>query len=269
MKNIDLTYILPVVSSLLSVVVVFLYGKRKIVKDSPAKIFRYIPLLSVVALLFGVFYITYYYQNELSREKEKFFFLQKQNYYNDSILLSSKTKNQALDSLRILNEELNNILGNINKQERITGNYSNIKEKVQAKISKTKEEIGAIESYNEIIDKPKYLEKGYLTSGNTSNFVFFCPTDKISEYIDLKIKFQDKTLISKIACFYLTITEVKENGENWLTFSQAYKPKEGVNAFKIKNYLKGKNITLEIGYILQSETNKEYPTFEKISCKSN
>lgn len=269
MKNVDLTYIIPVVTSLISVITVFFYGKRKVAQDSPVKFFRYIPLLSVIALLLGVLYMTYFYQNELSREKEKFLALQQENYYNDSVLISNNTKSQALDSLRILNQELNKMLARIKKQEKITGEYSFIKDRVQAKIAKTNEEIGVIESYNEIIDKPKYLEKGYTTSGNTSNFVFFCPTDKTSDYIDLKLRFLDKTIINKIACIYLTVTEVKGIGENWVVFSQAYLPRDGVNAFKIKNYLKANNIILEIGYVLKTETNKQYPTFEKISCRSN
>jgi hypothetical protein len=270
MKNVDLTYIIPVVASLISFISLFFLGKGKIVKDSSANIFRYIPLFSVIALLSGVFYLTYYYQNEILKEKEKFLALQQQSkYYEDSILTNKAKTDSALVRLKILNNELNGILTKIKRQEKITGESSGFKDKVQAKIVKVNEEIEVIESYNEIIDRPNYLKKGYNVSGNTSNFVFFCPTDKASEYIDLKLTFQDEKIVEKIDCIYLTVIEIKENGEKWLIFSQAYKPKNGDNIFKIKNYIKEKNTTLEIGYFLNTEINKENPTFEKISCKSN
>jgi hypothetical protein len=267
-KSIDLTYYIPIALSLLSFIGIFFYGKRQVEKKSQVRVLRFIPMLSVIALIAGVFYITYYYQNQLSSEKEKFFLLQKQNYFNDSILLTSKTKNNALDSLKILNDELKKLLANINKQEKITGENSNIKEKVKEKITKTNQEIGNIESYNELIDKPKYLEKGYSYTGNTSNFVFFCPTDKTSDFIDLKLRFQDKFLIDKIDCIYIEVFEVRDDGKNWMVFDQAYKAKDGVNAFKIRNYLKNKKTTLLIGYVLKSEITKATPTFEKVSCVS-
>lgn len=269
MRNIDLAYIIPLIFALISTIGILLYGKRKIENKSHLRLWRYMPILSVIGLLMGVFFISYYYENQILIEKQKFSVLQKANYYNDSILLTKKSKELTLDSLKTLNEELVLILANIKKQEKITGENSNIKEKIQAKIEKTNQEIGAIESYNEIIDKPTFIEKGYITSGNTSNFIFYCPTDTLSEFIDLKLKFQDKTLIKKIAFIYLTVTEVKPNGENWLIFSQAYNPKDGVNAFKIRNYLIQKNIILEIGYFLTSEIKKPTPRFEKISCRSN
>lgn len=267
-KNIDLAYIIPIALSLISFVGIFLYGKRQVDKKSQVRVLRFIPMLSVVALILGVFYITSYYQKQLTIEKEKFLLLQKQNYYNDSILLSTETKNLALDSLKILNEKLIKLLANINKQEKITGDDANIKEKIKEKITKTNQEIGEIESYNEIVEKPKYISKGYSYNGNTSNFTFYCPNDKTSEFIDLKLQFPDKTLINKIDIIYVEAVEVRDDGKNYLVFGQAYKAQEGVNAFKIRNYLKNKKTTLLIGYFLKSEATKETPSFEKVSCSS-
>ncbi len=276
-KNIDLTYIIPAFLSLISFIGVFAYGKGRVDKKSNAKVLRYVPILSVIALISSVFYITFYYQSQYLSDKEKFSLLQKANYFNDSVLLSSKAKNQSLDSLRILNEELYKLLASIKKQEKITGDNSNIKEKIKEKIIQTNQVIGEIGTYNELIDEPKYLSKGYSYSHNNPKFTFFCPTDKTSDFIDLKLAFPDTTLVNKIDCIYIEVIEVREvesidekkvKLENWLVFSQAYKPKEGINAFKIRNYLKNKNTTLLIGYILKSEINNESPTIEKISCVS-
>lgn len=266
MKSIDLTYIIPVTILIVSFLW-FLFFGRQTKEKIDTKIVKYIPLLSVIGLIIGVFITSNYYENQLTIEKEKFLKLQNQNYFKESVVLSNKTKSQTIDSLTLLDKELKRLLNEIKKQEKITGENSNIKEKLTEKILKTTEEIGIINSYNEIIEQPKSLHKGYSTSGNTSNFTLYCPTDRTSEYIDLKIKFQDEKLIEKINCIMITVTEVKENGENWNIFSQTYKVQNGVNAFKLKNYLKGKNISIDIGYILNSEIGKSYPRFEKITCK--
>ena len=267
MKNIDLTYIIPTILSILSFIVVLFYGKNKVQKDSHIRILRYIPILSVFALIIGVFVISKYYQDQLNIERNKFNKLQTQVNYNDSILLNNKSKKRTLDSLKILDKELNRILHSINKQEKITGENSDLKDKVKSRITATNEDIGTIESYNEIIDEPTFLKKGYMSGEANSNILFICPTDNNSEYLDLKLRFKDEKIIDKIACIFIEVTEVKNNGENWREFAQAYKAKEGVNAFKIKNYLRNKNMYLEIGYILKSETKNEYPIFQKITCK--
>lgn len=266
MKNIDLTYIIPLTILIISFLWFLFFGK-KTKEKTEIKVINYIPLLSVIGLIIGVFITSNYYEDQLYVEKEKFLKLQNQNYFKESVILSNKTKSQTIDSLTLLDKELKRLLNEIKKQEKITGENSNIKEKINEKIYKTSEEIGVINSYNEIIEQPQSLHKGYSTSGNTSNFTLFCPADRTAEYIDLKIKFQDEKLIDKINCIMITVTEIKENGEHWNVFSQTYKVQDGVNAFKLKNYLKGKNISIEIGYILNSEIEKSYPRFEKITCK--
>jgi hypothetical protein len=267
MKNIDLTYIIPTILSIISFIVVLFYGKSKVQKDSHIRILRYIPILSVFGLIIGVFVITNYYSNQLAIEKEKFNKLEHQSFYSDSILLNSKLKNKSLDSLKLLKKELDNILKNINKQENIIGESSNIKDKLKVKISSTNEEIGKIESYNEIIEAPTFISKGYISSGNTSNFQVFCPTDTISEYLDIKLKFIDIKIIEKISCIYIEILEIKQDRRYELIFSQTYIPKDGVNAFKIRNYFKNKNVNLSVGYFLKSEIEKEYPRYEKVTFR--
>ena len=264
MNNIDLTYIIPLIALLTSFVFFLLFGKRA-VKTSEYKWTKYIPLISVIAFIIGVFYITHYYENQLNIEKERLELLEQKLALNDSIYLSSETKRETIDSLNLLKTELNRLLRQVEKQEKITGSNSNISSKISEKISNTQSEIGLIESYNEII--PIKSMKGYTTSGNTSNFIFRCPQNLESDFLDLKLRFQDEKLISKIAFIMIDVTETRENGENWQVFNQTYKPQAGVNAFKIKNYLKNDNMAIEIGYILKSELDKEYPTFEKVTCK--
>lgn len=265
MNNIDLTYIIPLLALLISFFSFLLFGK-KLKTKSEFKWTKYFPLISVIVFIIGVFYISNYYENQLDVEKKKFELLEMKLNINDSIFLSNETKNKALDSLNLLKMDLKRLLTEVKKQEKITGNNSNISSKISEKISTTNNDIGLINSFNEILKTQESL-KGYTTSGNTSNFVFYCPQDLTSEYLDLKLRFQDEKLIPKIAFIMIDVTEVKENGENWRLFSQTYKPQNGVNAFKIKNYLKKNNIKIEIGYILKSELNKEYPTFEKVTCK--
>jgi hypothetical protein len=264
-NNIDLTYIIPLLALLISFFSFLFFGK-KIKNNSEFKLTKYFPLLSVITFIIGVFIISEYYENQLDLEKEKFQLLEKKLSLNDSIYLSSDSKTKTIESLNLLKIDLKQILSQIKKQEKITGNNSNITEKISEKISNTDNEIGLINSYNEILKNSKSL-KGYSSTGNTSNFIFICPQDLASEYLDLKLRFQDEKLIPKIEFMLIKVTEVRENGENWQVFSQTYKPQTGVNAFKIKNYLKKKNISIEIGYILKSEINKEYPSFEKIRCK--
>lgn len=268
MRNIDLTYIIPMILSLLSFVVVLFWGKWKKQNNTEIRILKIIPLLSVIGLIIGVFSVTYYYENQIVIEKAKFSNLQKLSFLSDSVLISNKSKRQAIDSLVLLENQLNNLLEKIKKQEKITGQNTEIKNEINEKISKTKTDIGKIESYNQIIDEKIFSKKGYMSSGNTSSFQFACPTDKSSEFIDLSIIFNDNTLIEKIAYIYIDISEKKSEKEFDNLFSQAYKPRIGKNAFKIKNYLIKKGTVLNIGYFLKTEMDKEYPRFEKISCWS-
>ena len=264
MKNIDLAYLIPMVLSLLSFIGFIIIGKKA--KDNSKNVLKYIPLFSVVSMILGVFIITNHYQNQLEIEKQKFLLLQHSTKINDSVFLDVNSKKVTLDSLKKVDLELKRLLKEIKKQERIVGENSNIKENINEKIVATNEQIGLIESYNEIIETPKNLKKGYM-GVETSNFIFNCPTEKNGTYLDLKLRFQDEKLLEKISCLYVEVTETKENGQNWLIFNQAYAPRSGVNAIKIKNYLKNKNVTLEVGYFLKSQTNKEFPDFNRITCK--
>ena len=128
------------------------------------------------------------------------------------------------------------------------------------------------EIYNEIVEKQSILPnfKGYKSSGQSSDFQFNCPNDKTSEYIDLELKFYDHTLVDRIGCLFLTITGTRERNsksERYHIYDQTYNARTGINLIRIKNYLKEDNVELSIGYILKSELNKEFPVFEKITCR--
>ncbi|HCW08854.1 MAG TPA: hypothetical protein DGG95_15975 [Cytophagales bacterium] len=249
---------------MLSFIVIFIYGK----KNEVNKIIKYIPLTSVVTLFIGVFVISNYYQGRLNEDETKFLKLQSLQFLYDSVSIDRKAKLETIDSLKNLNQELRTILATISKQEKVIGDRDNLKDRVKSKIVSTQQEIWLIESYNEIIDIPKSLEAGYSTTGTTSNFTFNCPTDSISDFIDLKLQFQDSTLVHKIACIYVDVFEVKAQ-ENLRLFDQAYKPQKGINAIRLRNFLKKPNTRINIGYVLKSEIDKKYPHLELMSCKSN
>ncbi|MDO9000202.1 MAG: hypothetical protein Q7W45_10590 [Bacteroidota bacterium] len=270
MTSVDLTYWIPMILSIVSFALILFGGKKLVLSKN--RYFRFAPLLAVISLIIGVFYITNYNENQLQADKIKLLEIEIENKkqrlleIEDSIFISTLSKKQKLEDLQKADKELTDLLYNIKKRERITGEDAALKIDIKNKIEFINKEIGYIKSYNEIIEDPPYLSKGLTTAAeNSSDFLFICPTNKEPEYIDLKIRFKDEKLISEIASIYIVVTEVRD-GKNWLEFQQAYKPKKGVNAFKIKNFLKIKNTSLEIGYIRKSETKKAYPDFVKISC---
>ena len=211
-----------------------------------------------------------YYEKQLEIEKEKLVNLLSTSQLSDSLLQNTVLRNQKLDSLEKQNKELLEILAKVKDKENILGQQDKLKSEINNKIKTNKFEIGVIEKYNEILDK-NLIEKwkGRTSSGITSNFIFDCPTDFESDYLDLKLQFQDETLIPKIQYIYISFTEKNNEKEYTLLFDQVYQPQMGVNGFKVKNYFKlKKKVDLEIGYILKSESNKDYPRFERVVCRN-
>jgi len=273
MKTVDFSFFLAAIILLLFFIVVFIYGKRGIISGRKKTVFMLIPIFIVMFLLFTVFNRTRYYEKQLALEQQRFIELQKKQFYNDSILLDQSNTRMTLDSLELLQLRLKSILKEINKQDKVTGDHSLLKENVRTKIAETDSNIQKIESYNEIIGDPMYLKEGYITSGTTASFTFTCPSKTQSEFIDLKFMFQDKSLVNKIACIYITAFEEKEDKSLHGIFRQSYLPREGLNAFKIRNYFNYYRSHLEIGYFLNQDTLKteknKYPRFYKVTCPGN
>lgn len=266
MNNINLIYIIP----LLLTVVVAIYSIIK-GKNSPKNSWtRNLILITALSIIVSTLMIDKYYEKQLEIEKEKLVNLLSTSQLSDSLLQNTVLRNQKLDSLEKQNKELLEILAKVKDKENILGQQDKLKSEINNKIKTNKFEIGVIEKYNEILDK-NLIEKwkGRTSSGITSNFIFDCPTDFESDYLDLKLQFQDETLIPKIQYIYISFTEKNNEKEYTLLFDQVYQPQMGVNGFKVKNYFKlKKKVDLEIGYILKSESNKDYPRFERVVCRN-
>lgn len=266
MNNINLIYIIP----LLLTVVVAIYSIIK-GKNSPKNSWtRNLILIAVLSIIISTLLIDRYYEKQLEIEKGKLVKLLSTSQLSDSLLHNTVLRQKKLDSLEMQNKELLEILAEVKNKENILGLQDNLKSEINNKIKTNKFEIGVIEKYNEILNKNSIDKwKGRTSSGITSNFIFDCPTDFESDYLDLKLQFQDESLISKIQYIYISFTEKISEKEYTLIFDQIYQPQTGVNGFKVKNYFKlKKKIDLEIGYILKSESNKDYPRFERAVCRN-
>lgn len=270
-NNIDKILIIFVTSLLFAIVIIFIRGKRISINKKRDLIIKLLPLILVVCTIFSVVYINYYYKKQLELETIKFEIYKNQELQKsiDSLVVTKEMKTKTVDSLKLIQKKLDDLISRIQKQERITGEKTNLIPDIKKKITNTNFEIETIQTYNEILDKNVLLKtrKGYTVSGNTSNFEFYCPEDKTSEYIDLKLKFQDENLISKIAYIFIEVTEIKDKKLYGIS-EQIYAPQKGMNIFKVKNYLKQPNMKILVGYVLKSQADTEYPIVEKMECKS-
>lgn len=176
----------------------------------------------------------------------------------------SKIRSKQLNQL---NEDLKVIESLKKDQSTVDSTINSLKTKISNENAKLFKE-----NYNEIINIRDIFPKlkGHTASGQSSNFIFSCPTtDSTKDYIDLSLNIYDAKLVDKIACLYISIVrQAIKNGktELYYVFDQAYSVKSGVNIIKIRNYFKQRNLTLEIGYLLKSDSNKEFPHFERIAC---
>lgn len=270
-NNIDNILISFVSALLLSIVIIFIRGKRISINKKRGIIIKSLPLTLVICTIISVFYMNYYYKKQLQLEIQQFEVYKNQEVKHnlDSLVVTKEMKGKTIDSLKLIQKKLDDLILRIQKQEKITGEKTNIIQDIKKKINKTNFDIETIQTYNEILDKNIILKgrKGYTVSDNTSNFEFYCPEDKTSDYIDLKLKFQDETLIDKIAYIYIEVTELEEK-KLYRVYEQIYTPQKGMNVFKIENYLRRPNMKILVGYVLKTEIDKEYPIVEKMECKS-
>jgi hypothetical protein len=265
-NNINIIYIIPLLLTVIAAIYSIIKGKNT-PKNS---LTRNLILVIVLSIIISTLIIDKYYEKQLEIEKEKLGNILSSSLLTDGLLQNSILRQQKLDSLERQNRELLEILNNVKSKEKILGQQDKLKSDINNKIKTNKIEIGVIEKYNQILDKNSIEKwKGHTTSGITSNFIFDCPTDFESDYLDLKLKFKDETLISKIQYIYISITEKNNEKEYTLLFDQVYQPQKGVNGFKVTNYFKlKKKVDLEIGYILKSESDKDYPRFERVVCRN-
>ena len=289
MEKIDLLYVIPMIFSLLSFILIFFHRRQNTiqhneesnVKDNIPKIktrevnviLKYVPFFSVIAMILGVVFISEYYERKLDQEKLKFLNYQMESKLeelkksNDSIFISNSKRNNYIDSLELLNKRYRKLLNNVSKQEKITGSNSDIKHEIRKAIEKTDKDISYILKYNKIINIPKKLSEGYTTSNETSNFILTCPNKTNEKFVDVTLRFQDETLIKDIACIYTEVYKIVSDREIMHISSQAYLPQNGINLFRVKNYQNEKNTVLIIGYVLKADVNKDYPNLQHVICK--
>lgn len=263
--NINLIYIIPLFLTVILAIFTIIYGKR-IAKNNLTK---YLTVTVVSSIFIGTIVIDRYYEIQLKNEKKRLVNLLSSTQLNDTLLMqNSLLRQQKLDSLIKHNQELREMLANIENKEKILGEQNNLRSEINDKIKTNKIEIGVIEKYNQIINKDSIEKwKGRTSYGITSDFIFDCPTDFENDSLDLKLKFRDEALISKVQYIYISFVEKINDTHYNLLYDQVYQPQHGVNGFKVKNYLKlKKRVDLEIGYILKSESHKDFPKYDRIIC---
>lgn len=269
MNSLDYIDILIIIET--SVIVcssIFLIRGKKMTMN---KKYRYYPLLCVVLVISSIFYLSSYSENQIDLLEANFNKLWSKTNNNDSLSFTLDKKDEIIDSLKKANKEFAKILQNLKKQEKIVGSRSGIISNVEHAIKTTEEKIYEIETYNEIISKNVYGEKikMYRTSGNTSMFLFQPPKDLSKEYLDLIIKFQNEKILNEIV-IYVCVVKKNKDGNFTLLFDEYYKPQRGINAFRIKNYLKEKETEVSVGYFLKSDIEKkDCPSYEKVSFSIN
>jgi len=267
MKTVDLTIVISTLITLVSSLYIFIFGKSELRMRS--KKIKPIPLIAVSTFLVTILFTIQYYNYKLKEQETHYNkLLIDVNKYLDSVK-TNQDRNVILDSLRIYKLKLENIAIEINKQKKVTGNGSQTLTRIIKEIDQTDKVITSIKAYSEIVDPSIVLpnKKSIIYSGNSSNFEFVCPTDTISEYINLAINFFEPKLVSKMSCILVSVDKISGPKMYVSLFEQTYLPHVGINVIKLKNYFKEKDVVLQVGYILKSESEKEAPQFEKITCR--
>ncbi len=270
MHRVDLTFVLAIISLLVTVVTVFLntalfrFEKRK--KSDRSSTIKYIPLLLVGFTLSAVLMINEYYQTQTAKEQALLLTLKKRKFDLDTSSFTSKEKLLLLDSLSIYKDKLSEIINRLEKQKRITGKGNGTIAQAQVVLNKTDEQIADVESYNEIIAVPQNYTNEYMAV-RSSEIEFECPPKSSSNYVDVNLNLHNKKLVSSIRFIYVSVTEkTKEQNHENLIFQQAYLAKLGLNKIRMKNYFNNSNIGIQIGYFIKNDSVKKAPTFHFVSC---
>lgn len=237
------------------------------------KIQRYFALAVMLLSIVLVFVVFSYYEKELHDEVSRLRDMTDSTNYRaeriDSILAQQKGRELLLDSLSKRNDELETILQNLQKHEKITGSKSGVVPQLQEYIKETKQEINKTKTYNEMLNPSEYwnaIKNGYTYSGNTTAFTFYPPYKTSENYIDFSIRFNNEEILEKIAVLFLEVYREDSDGKRYMVYSAFYRPQSGLNNFMIHNYLQQSNTTMMIGFFWKSELGKvETPSYEKYS----
>lgn len=232
--------------------------------------YKYKLLILVIISILSIIVLSRYYEKQLKTEINRFSTIEMQLLQEkyDSLLFTKQEKSVLLDSLRKAENELDEILSRIQKQEKIVGSKTELINDIKNIKEKTKCMISEIETYNEVIDNSVYdkCRKGLTYSGETSLFTFQPVPTTTGEYFDFIIKFQDESIIDKIEVMYIEVYKRHADGNMTYVFGQYYRPQNGINAFRLKNYFTSNDIKASIGFFWKSDFGKcDFPRYEKVT----
>lgn len=261
----DYISIISVLSIVLSFFILLVRGKRIVSNRT-----KYILIVLVCVFVLSITLLYHYYYKAFLSEIKKVNDIEAQMQYrdNDSLLFTLNEKQRIIDSLRLREKKLNEILNKIQKQEKVIGNKADVIENIEQLKKKNNNEIYRIETYNEVVPNSIFdkYHKGLTFSGETSLFTFQPPLNIDGEYLDFIIKFHDDSIIDKIAVIYIAVYKRHNDGNMTQIYSQYYKPQTGINAFRLKNYFSQKDIQATFGFFWKNDFGKnDFPRYEKIT----
>ena len=123
--------------------------------------------------------------------------------------------------------------------------------------------------YNELLDPTYYrniVRQGYSYMGDTNFLIMEKPQDVDSTFVEFPIRFVDERIIDQVEVFYVDVTKTENDGKIIGLSDAFYKPRRGLNKFKISQTLLRKGSKISIGFFWKSEFGiKSNPQYEKIT----
>lgn len=164
METLDLIYIIPSALAVISFIVLLVFHKESDRKSGLYKTLRMVPVLSVVALIVGIVYVSEYYKSELEQEKRSFENLQPvplpladttveilTDHMNDSVSHQKTDSLQQMyvDSLKAQNARLRAMLKRVKKQQQITGDKSELNDEIKDRLDSNRVKIVRMNSIHQ------------------------------------------------------------------------------------------------------------------------
>lgn len=123
--------------------------------------------------------------------------------------------------------------------------------------------------YNKILDKPENYKKiveGFAFSGETDLISMSSPKELDQQTLEFSIKFKDERIVNQVAVIYISVTKLNDEGRLADIFDEFYKPKHGINRFKIAKENLPKGCKMMIGFFWKSEWGLvATPNYEKLT----
>lgn len=217
-----------------------------------------------------IFLLSYYWYLENMVSVEVKSLENKKNEINKG-LQDEMDVNKLKDSLLSYKSELEKLKQKLEGYSKII-NVSDKQKTLSHKIQSLDVQIERIESYNEVLPRTEFFRKrkGETFSGETSSLILYPPTDFNTQFLDFSLLFVNEKMIKNVACIYVEIFKINQDGSWSQLWDEYYSPRKGYNKLRIRNYLKQKNTEMRIGFFWKSEFGKkEYPRFEYVRFSLN